>query len=287
MATGIVAITGLGLIGGSLARDLAARGITVLGYDPDPATLRAALDAGVISGTLDPDLGGVEGAEILILAAPVGRAPGILTATADRLRHLRLVTDVGSTKQGIAAAAEEAGLAHLFVGGHPLAGDHRAGWTASRTGLFQDARVFLSPTPATAPAALACAHELWSAIGARTEEVDAVAHDHEIAWVSHLPQAASTALALALARAGIGPDRLGPGGRDMTRLAASSPTVWTEIALENAAALGQAIQTIQAQLERVRLALEERDAEGIQEFFARGKGWSQGQGGRGRPRTHP
>lgn len=276
MTTGIVAITGLGLIGGSLARDLAVRGVRVVGYDPDPDTMRAALDAGVLSGTLDPDLGGIEAAEILVLAVPVGRAPGILTATANRLRHLRLITDVGSTKQGIGAAAERAGLAHLFVGGHPLAGDHRAGWAASRSGLFRGARVFLSPTLTTTPAALACARELWANIGAYTEEVAAVAHDQEIAWVSHLPQATSTALALALAGAGIGPDRLGPGGRDLTRLAASSPTLWTEIALENATALSQAIHALQAQLEQVRLALEERDATGIYEFFAGGKGWAGG-----------
>lgn len=276
MTTGIVAITGLGLIGGSLARDLAARGVMVLGYDPDRDTVRAALDAGVISGTLDPDLGGVEAAEVLILAAPVGRAPGILTAAAHRLGELRLITDVGSTKLGIARAAERAGLAHLFVGGHPLAGDHRAGWSASRTGLFQGARVFLSPTPATTPAALSCARGLWSALGARIEEVDAATHDREIAWVSHLPQTASTALALALADAGIGAERLGPGGRDLTRLAGSSPTIWTEIALENTTALAPAIQELERRLQSIRRALETGDEEAIREFFTRGREWYSG-----------
>jgi len=276
MLTGIVAITGLGLIGGSLARDLAARGVAVLGYDPDPDTVRAALDAGVIAGTLDPDLGGVEEAEVLIVAAPVGRAPGILAAAAHRLGKLRLVTDVGSTKLGIARAAEAAGLARNFVGGHPLAGDHRAGWGASRTGLFQGARVFLSPTPATTPAALDRARELWSSLGARIEEIDAATHDREIAWVSHLPQTASTALALALAGAGIGPERLGPGGRDLTRLAGSSPTIWTEIALENAAEIAPAIQELEHRLHSIRRALEDRDERAIREFFTRGREWFGG-----------
>lgn len=277
--TGVVAITGLGLIGGSLARDLSARGLTVLGYDPDPETVRAALDAGVIAGTLEPDLGGVEAAEVLVLATPVGRAPGILAAAAeaDRLGGLRLITDVGSTKLGIARAAEAVGVGEVFVGGHPLAGDHRAGWNASRTGLFEGARVFLTPTQATSPGALARARELWRTVGARIEEVDAAAHDREIAWVSHLPQSVSTALALALAGAGIGPDRLGPGGRDLTRLAGSSPTIWTEIALENAAELAPAIQELERRLQSLRRALEMGDGAAIREFFDEGREWFGGR----------
>lgn len=279
MAAGIVAVTGLGLIGGSLARDLAARGLTVLGYDPDEATLRAAIDSGVVERALEPDLRGVEEAEVLVLAAPVGRAPGILAAAAHRLEGLRLVTDVGSTKVGIVEAAERAGIARLFVGGHPLAGDHRAGWSASRSGLFEGARVFLSPTPATSPEALASAHELWRSVGGLTEEIDAAAHDREIAWVSHLPQAVSTALAIALAGAGVRPERLGPGGRDLTRLAGSSPTIWTEIALENSAELGRAIGELEERLEDLRRALGAGEREAIHDFFTRGAEWSAGKSG--------
>lgn len=277
MEHGIVAIAGLGLIGGSLARDLAARGIDVLGYDSDPTTLQAALAAGILAGTLAPDLAGVEAAEVLVLAVPVGRAPGILRAAAERLRHLRLVTDVGSTKEGIGRAAEGTGLAAHFVGGHPLAGDHRGGWSASRTGLFEGARVFLSPTPETTPEALSRAHALWRMVGALTEEVDAISHDHEMAWISHLPQAASTALALALASARIGPERLGPGGRALTRLAGSSPTLWTEVALENAAVLRHALQTLEHHLRDLRLALERGEPQEIHELFAAGKAWADAE----------
>lgn len=278
MPTARLAITGLGLIGGSLARDLAADGFEVLGYDPDPETLQAALDEGVIAGTIGPDLEGVEGAEILIIAAPVGRAPGVLTRAADRLRGLRLITDVGSTKGRITRAATLAGLEETFVGGHPLAGDHRAGWLASRRGLFQDARVFLTPTIGTGNEAVQAAHELWGSVGAEVEVVDADTHDREIAWASHLPQVTSTALALALEHAGISRDQLGPGGRDLTRLAGSSPTIWTEIALENAEPIIDAIAELQGHLQSLRGALQRRDARAISQFFADGRAWSARRG---------
>lgn len=269
-----VAIVGLGLIGGSLARDLAARGVDVLGYDSDPATLQAALDAGVLSAALAPDLEGVEAAQVLVLAVPVGRAPGLLGAARHRLGHLRLITDVGSTKEGIVRAVEAAGLGPRFVGGHPLAGDQRAGWHASRTGLFREARVFLSPTTETAPEALDHAHALWRALGAVTEVIDASAHDRELAWTSHLPQALSTTLAHVLGAAAIGRDRLGPGGRDLTRLAGSDPSLWSEIALDNAAALGTAVRAFEETLRRFRVALERRDAGSIFSFFAEGSAWA-------------
>jgi prephenate dehydrogenase len=276
MRFGTIAIAGLGLIGGSLARDLAARGIVVLGYDADPATTRAALEAGVIRATLGPDLAGVEAADALVIATPVASAPMVLEAAAPRLHQLRLISDVGSTKQGIIAAAERLGLAANFVGAHPLAGDHRAGWDASRTGLFEGARVFLSPTENTGPAALASAGALWAAIGARSEEVDAATHDRNMAWISHLPQATSTALGLALAGERLGPSALGPGGRDLTRLAGSPAALWTEIALANAAQIGPALLSLEGRLRQLRQALEEGDARLVHDFFAEGRRWAEG-----------
>lgn len=270
-----VAIVGLGLIGGSLARDLAARGIAVMGYDADPATIRGALDAGIVTTALGPDLAGIEAADVLVIAVPVTRAVALLEAVAPRVRELRLVTDVGGTKERITATAERLGLAANFVGGHPLAGDHRAGWTASRTSLFQGARVFLSPTPATGPAALACARALWAEVGARTEEVDATAHDRNMAWISHLPQVASTALAVVLAAEGVGPNDLGPGGRDLTRLAASMPALWSEIARENAPALSAAIRSLEERLREFRQALEEEDEDLVHNLFAAGNEWTR------------
>lgn len=270
---GTVAIVGLGLIGGSLARDLAARGVRVLGGDLDPATLRAAHDEGVLAASRGPELNGIEEADALVIAVPVVHAPELLEAASPRLRHLRFITDVGSTKGRMVATAERLEIAPSFVGGHPLAGSHQGGWQASRAGLFEGARVFLSPTAATGEAALSTVRALWDAVGARVHVIDATEHDRLLAWLSHLPQSVSTALALTLAGESIRPAELGPGGQGMTRLAASCPDLWTGIALENAAALVPAIRALGERLQAFGDALERRDAKALGDFFAAGQEW--------------
>lgn len=270
-----VAIVGLGLIGGSLARDLAVRGSRVLGYDRDPGNLRAALGSGCVHAALDSTLEGVGEADVLILAVPVSAAPSVLTTAAPHLRDIRLVTDAGSTKQKIGEAAGALGIGGRFVGSHPLAGGHQAGWTASRTGFFEDARVFLCATASTNPEVLEFARELWISLGAHPEIIDAAAHDQQLAWTSHLPQVTSTALALALASAGIRPADPGPGGRDMTRLAGSSPEMWTDIARNNAEALSEAILSLEIKLGDMRAALATGDEQAIRRFFTAGHQWSR------------
>jgi prephenate dehydrogenase len=271
-----VAVAGLGLIGGSVARDLAAHGVRVLGYDRDPRTVDAALSERVLSAPLSGDLAGVEDADALVLAVPVRAAAAVLESAFPRLENVRLVTDAGSTKRGILAAAERLGMGGRFVGAHPLAGDHRSGWGASRTGLFTGARVYLCPAPASSPGARRLARELWTAIGGSVVEMDADAHDRRLAWTSHLPQAVSSALAAALAERGIAPGELGRGGTDVTRLAASSPEVWTDIALDNADALSGAIEGVAARLDTLRRALADGDADATRAFFRGAREWKAG-----------
>ncbi|HEX8361564.1 MAG TPA: prephenate dehydrogenase/arogenate dehydrogenase family protein [Longimicrobium sp.] len=260
------AVIGLGLIGGSVARDLAARGVHVLGFDRDPATVAEALrDGGIHEAlTADPD------ADLVIVAVPVSAAPAVLRSLGPRLRAAPLITDVGSTKQSIIRAAEDAGIGARFVGSHPLAGDHRSGWSASRGGLFDGARVFLSPAPSTAADTLKAAHALWRDLGAHTEVMDAAEHDRRLASISHLPQALATALASLLAAQGIGRADLGPGARDMTRLAGSSPEMWAAIAADNAHYLSAAVGAMEERLGELKDALARRDAEWLRRYFADG-----------------
>lgn len=267
------AVVGLGLVGGSLARDLAARGVRVLGHDRDPASVDAALREGALHAALGPGLEGVEEAELVAAAVPVTAAPALLRGLAPRLRAARLVTDVGSTKAGVCAAAEALGIGGRFVGSHPLAGSHRSGWEASRAGLFEGARVFLSPAPSTREPALALARALWTSLGARPEVVDADAHDLSLALTSHLPHVASAALARALAAAGVPRVELGPGGRDVTRLAGSSPEMWTAIALENAAPLADGVAALRGELDALHAALRAGDAGALRRFFASARDW--------------
>ena len=269
-------IIGLGLIGGSIARDLAARGIRVRGYDADRARLDLAVREGIVSDALDDDFEGA-GADVIVLAVPVDQAPGLLRRVARLARSARLVTDVGSTKTSIVAEARVLGLDACFVGAHPMAGDHRSGWGASRRDLFVDALVYLSPTSSVRTPVVEVATHFWRLLGATTCVMDASAHDRHVAWTSHLPHLVSTALGLALASAGIGRDALGPGGRDTTRLAGSSPEMWTAIATDNRAALDEALASAEREVASFRAALRSGDAATVRERFASAQAWFDGE----------
>lgn len=266
------AVVGLGLIGGSIASDLAARGVRVFAWDQDGAAVRAAMEAGIAEAAFwDGPV------DAIILALPVRAAPEMLRRVvenmADHLGGVRLVTDAGSTKRSILRAAEALGIGAKFVGSHPLAGDHRSGWAASREGLFADARVFLCRTSSTEDQAMRLASALWTALGARPEEVGAAEHDRRLAWTSHLPQLVSSALGGALAGEGIARGELGPGGRDVTRLAGSSPEMWADIAMDNAHALLPALQAAEARLRAIRLAVANGSHAQLRDLLAEARGW--------------
>lgn len=267
------AVLGLGLIGGSLARDLSSRGIAVQGWDSDPGTLDAAVRDGVVS-PLDEERTGLGEAELVVLAAPVRATLGLLRGVADLVSAGAVVTDVGSTKRSVMNAAAETGLRDRFVGSHPLAGDHRSGWQASRAGLFEGARVFVTAEPGTDERKTKLVCGMWGHVGARPEPIDASEHDRLMAWVSHAPQALSSLLASALADAGLRHSALGTGGRSMTRLAGSSPTVWTDIFADNADEVAPALRSILARLGSLTAAIERGDLSEIRKELDRSRNWT-------------
>lgn len=270
-----VAVVGLGLIGGSLARDLAARGVRVLGWDADPQAVGAAVAEGIVHHPLADDLADVGRADAVVLAVPVLAVPKVLRRLLPHLGGVRLITDAGSTKTSIVRAAQQLGVGPRFVGSHPLAGDHRSGWEASREGLFDGARVFLCRTPSTGSEAMLLASELWTRVGGRPEVMDADLHDVRLAWTSHLPQVVSTALALSLDQTGTPRAELGPGGRDMTRLAGSDPDVWIDILIDNADALASALAMMAARLAGVQRAVLTGDREDLRRLLSTARGWHQ------------
>lgn len=265
---GSVAIVGLGLIGGSLARDLASRGVAVRALDRDLAVVRDAMRGGIAEPWTDEDR-----VDAIVLAVPVLAAPTMLRRVVRRMEGVRLVTDAGSTKRNVVAAAEALGIGERFVGSHPLAGDHRSGWDASRAGLFDGARVYLTPTSSTSDEAMGTARALWERVGGRPEVIDAAAHDRRLAWSSHLPHLVSSALACALADAGIPRDDLGPGGRDATRLAGSSPEMWADIALANADEIAPALDAIIHHLTTMRTRLRGGNHAALQDILAAARAW--------------
>lgn len=275
------AVLGLGLIGGSLARDLAAYGLRVAGWDRDGAAVRAARDEGVLADALPADLAGVERYDLVVLALPVDAAVALLERLTVRLLSssatVRLVTDCGSTKTRIVETATRLKLGPLFVGGHPLAGDHRSGWAASRTGLFRDALVYLTPPTTYRVPTLDLARWMWTTVGARPTVVATEYHDPHLAWISHLPQLASTTLGRTLAAAAKPRSALGPGGRDVTRLAGSGPELWAEIALDNAGALLPALDAFAAHLADLRDAVARRDRAALARLLAEGRAWSDAE----------
>jgi prephenate dehydrogenase len=272
-----VAVIGLGLMGGSVARALAVRGVRLLGYDRNWAHVDAAMREGVVHEELPASLAGVETAEVVVLALPVDATMETLGRLAPRLARARLVMDLASTKRSVVTAAEAAGIGARYVGAHPLTGSHRSGWGASRASLFEDARVFLCPTESTTPQTLRLAESFWRELRAGVELLDAATHDAQMAWRSHLPHVLSSALALTLRDAGIRRSALGPGGRDMTRLAGGSPTMWGPIVEDNAAAIVDAVAACEAHLRAFREALRSRDAGAIREFLDAGAGWFDGE----------
>lgn len=273
------AVIGLGLVGGSIARDLAARGVRVIAHDTDSAALDAAHAEGVLHRTLDPAFAGISAASLVVVAVPVSSIADVLARVAKHVDARALIVDVGSTKKGAIAAAERTGaggggVARQFVGSHPMTGDHRSGWSASRRGMFVGTTVYLCPTGATSADALANATRLWELLGALPTVIDAATHDVRVAYASHLPHAASAALALVLADAGIDASALGPGGRDMLRIAGSSPEIWSSIAAENADVLLRAMRELRNQLGRFEQALASRDESALHSLFADARAWT-------------
>lgn len=272
-----IAVIGLGLMGGSMARALHVRGVRVLGHDRDGTQLDAAVREGVVHEPLDGGLAGLAEAEVVVLALPVDATVALLPRLAPLVRDARLVMDLASTKRTIVAAAEAAGLGPRFVGTHPLTGSHRTGWGASRASLFDDARVFLCPSPSTANNTLRLAESFWRELRAGVEVLDAGIHDREMAWRSHLPHILSSALAVTLRDADVRRSALGPGGRDMTRLAGGSLAMWSPIVDDNAAAIVDALAACEANLRAFREALAGGDSTTTRHFLQSGVDWFDGE----------
>jgi prephenate dehydrogenase len=251
-----VALVGCGHIGGSLARALRARGARVVGQDRDPAVVQRALALGVVDAA-----GGTEGAELIVLAAPVRAIPECARALAGADA---IVTDVGSTKATIVRAGEAA-LGGRFVGGHPLAGSERAGPEAADARLFEGRRVVLTPTERTDPAALARVAAMWRDVGADVATMDAEAHDRVMAAVSHLPHVVAYALAGALAALGVEELRgfAGGGLTDTSRIAATPAPMWVDVFLDNRGPILAALAAFEGRLAALRAAIEAGDGAAI------------------------
>ena len=246
-----VAIVGLGLVGGSLARALSAAGYRVIGYDR-PRVLRQARAAGAIAVAARSVPLAVADADIVVLAASPRTNRRLLPQAARAARAGTTLTDVGSVKRGICGDARRRGLTR-FVGGHPMAGREASGFAASSPDLFHGRWWILTPEAGTAPSAVRAVRALVRAAGARPVVMPPAEHDRVVAFLSHVPQVVAWALVGAAQQdrvAAAHRDVAGPAFRDMTRLARSPKPLWREILRENRAEVDAALKSLVAQLRR-------------------------------------
>jgi len=253
-----VAIIGVGLVGGSIGLRLrrSVRAARIVGVDR-PDVLRRALGRGAIHQGTASLARGVAGADLVILALPVGSILGILPRLGRLAGPETVVTDVGSTKEVIVGAARAAGLESRFVAGHPMAGSERSGVAHADARVLSGASWILCPGSRTERAALDLVRSLVVRLGARPVIMPARRHDEVVARLSHLPQIASVALVNAAVRGAASRSiRLaGPGFRQMSRLAGSSPALWNSILKTNRRAILPALDELARELSRIRSSL--------------------------------
>jgi len=274
-------VVGVGLIGGSFALALREAGCvdTVVGVGRSRSNLETARELGIADrvATLDEDWAAeTADADLVLLAAPVAQYPALFAAIAGRLGPRTIVTDAGSTKQDVIAAARATlgGALGRFVPGHPIAGTEHSGAAAAFATLFRERNVVLTPLAETEAAATSRVAALWEACGGRVRQLEPAAHDRVFAAVSHLPHLLAFGLVESFAARDDADDifRFAASGfRDFTRIAASSPEMWRDISLANRDALLAELAAYRAQLERLAAMIAGGDAAGLEAVFARAR----------------
>ena len=270
-----VVIFGVGLIGGSFALGLKAADQVgeVVGFGRSITSLTQALDLGIIDRVGFNTSQEVSNADLILIATPVGQMPEIMARIAPFLGLETVVTDGGSTKEDVVAAAR----AHFgkklaqFVPAHPIAGAENSGAAAARADLYLNKKVVLTPIPENSVLNVARVRSAWEWCGAQTHELSPAEHDRVFAAVSHLPHLLSFALVHDIA---VRDNRelffsyAASGFRDFTRIAASHPEMWRDVCLANRVALLEELDRYRAQLDELRDALQRGDGQKLEETFA-------------------
>ncbi len=261
-----VAVVGLGLIGGSIAKALQPI-VELVGVDADPETCVSAARDGITIAQLGD---AITSDTLVIVAVPVGEVDAMFGRVA-ALRTGALITDVCSVKSSVLESAERHGL--RFVGGHPMAGSEQSGYGASLDSLFSGARWALTLEAETVLTDWLVVAQVAIALGAGVVPISAAAHDETVAAVSHLPHVLAAALAGVIGGDDATAVRLGLAAgsfRDGTRVARSPAKFWTNVLAQNSSAVTAFIDHVARDLATVSAALDNGDLEVVEAFFARG-----------------
>jgi prephenate dehydrogenase len=272
-----LAIVGVGLLGGSVAKAVRAHALAreIVGIGRDLARLGSAVSDGTLDRVTTDLAEGVAGADRILLAAPVLANETLLPRVWQAASAGAVLTDVGSTKGGIVAAADRLAAGRpevLFVGSHPMAGSEKSGYAVARVDLFEGATVVVTPSESSDAAAAKGVGEFWAALGARVVVLEPATHDRAVAAISHLPHVAAWALVDAVAR--FEPDALAiaaRGFKDTTRIAASDPEVWREILLDNREAVRGSLAAFRGALDDIEAMIASGDGVALTAFLARMK----------------
>ena len=271
-------IIGVGLIGGSFALALREAGLVreVAGVGRSAENLSAALGMYVIDTSVTDPAQAVQGADLVLLAVPVGQLDAIMAAIAPYLGANTVVTDVGSTKQDIVALARRHFGTHFprFVPGHPIAGAEKSGVKAARGDLFRERNVILTPLAETDAAAISLVAQLWQGCGAKVSQMHPAGHDALFAAVSHLPHVLAFSLVDYIASQANAEQLFGfaaSGFRDFTRIAGSSPEMWRDICLANRDALLQQLGAYEQELAQIKALIAAGDGAGLEALFGRAR----------------
>jgi prephenate dehydrogenase len=255
-----LAVVGTGLIGTSVGLAAKRAGVgTVTAFDPDERTLAVAVERGAADSAAGSLQDAVGGSSLVVVAAPVSQLPALVPTVLGSGEAT--VTDVGSTKAAVAAAAAGNGR---FVGGHPMCGSEARGPEHATADLFEGATWFLTPVAETDAGSLRLVHGFVSALGATPVAIEAETHDRVVALTSHLPHALANLLVnQAGANRVEGHDPLAAAGgslREMTRVAGANPRIWVDIFLENARVLADSLADHRRRVEQLEQALAAHDA---------------------------
>ena len=270
-----ITLIGVGLIGGSFVLDLKRqrRANTIIGIDLNPTNLERALERRVIdiaSTQINPS--SIQNSDLVLIATPVATQPAICQAIAPLLSPHTIISDVGSTKQATLAAFAQYLPQHYTrcVASHPIAGSDRSGALAAQFGLYQNKKLILCPHAQQDTGSLKTIAALWQSIGAQVHQMSAAEHDQIFAAVSHFPHLLAFAYVHQMLDHPQGAHYLnfaGSGFRDFTRIAASSPEMWRDIALANRDSLLQLISEQKHQLEKLERSLKNRNAQELHDYF--------------------
>lgn len=273
-----IAIIGLGLIGGSLARALKRTGLckTVTGYGRREAALQQAVTDGVIDNYSLDVREAVAGADLVVLATPLSTTETLMSEMSDALKPGCIITDVGSAKGVVVAAARQALADRLayFIPAHPIAGTEKSGVEASFAELFENHIVIITPLTETDRAARDTVAAMWRGVGATVVDLDVDHHDEVLAATSHLPHVLVYTLIDCLAQMQDKDEifTYAAGGfADFTRVASSSPEMWRDICIANNTPLLAVLDSFEQHLNGVRDAIAEGDGNRLMEVFSRAK----------------